>query len=174
MLRDIYQHLKISGGKSEIDPGFVGDVLWGGHYWAFKWEMPGLFHDHEDTPQDVSLVVDVLELWDTLERSYEKLSKKEKERLEKGAEPFGKNLRFRGFDGNNESALIGIARFLVDKMGRFERFKGRDLNSHMPSIKTYKRMMEVYSPLRRSMVGGYLEATQMISILKAMSYPEGR
>jgi hypothetical protein len=51
MLRDIYKHLKVDG---DIDPAFIGDVLFGGHYWALRRELPGLFHDYEDDPRGMS------------------------------------------------------------------------------------------------------------------------
>jgi uncharacterized protein YfbU (UPF0304 family) len=172
MLRDIYKHLKINKTTSEIDPDFIGDVLLRGHYWALKLEMPGLYHGHKDNPKDLAFAMEVLDLWDSLERGYEKLSKKERQRVEKEAEPFGKNVRFTGFDGNNETTLIGIARFLVEKMDRFERFKGRELNSHMPSVDIYKRMLKVYSPLRSTLTGGDLNVGQIIAILQAMMHPE--
>ena len=35
----------------------------------------------------------------------------------------GKNLKFHGFDGNNEPECMGIARFLVEQLGRFTDFK---------------------------------------------------
>ncbi len=174
MLGDIYKHLKINKTKSEIDPDFVGDVLWQGHYWALKLEMPGLFHGHKDDPKDLIFVTEVLDLWDSLERGYEKLSKREKERVEKEAEPFGKYVRFNGFDGNNETNFIGITKFLVDKMHRFQRFENRDLNSHLPSVDMYKRMLDVYSPLRSTLTGGDLSVGQVIAILQAMTYPERR
>jgi hypothetical protein len=176
MLRDISKQIR--SGKSpftpEVDPEFVGEVLWGGHYWALKWELEGLFHDHEDDPADVSLVVDVLDLWDFLEQGHEELSKKDKERVEKEAEPFGKHVRFMGFDGNNETTHMSIARFLVEKMGRFQRFKGRELNSHSPSIAVYNRMLSVFLPLRSTLVGRSLNADEIIAILKAKRYPEAR
>jgi uncharacterized protein YfbU (UPF0304 family) len=168
MLRDISKQLKNSKNTSDIDPDFVSDVLWGGHYWALKLEMPGLYHGHRDKPQDLAFVSEVLDLWDSLERGYERLSKKEKQRIEKEADPFGKHVRFTGFDGNNESALIGIANFLIEKMDRFVRFKGRELNSHWPSVETYKRMLRVYSPLRSNLLGGDLNGGQIIAILQAM------
>lgn len=169
MMRDVYKHLKLKG---EIDPDFVGEVIWGGHYWAPKWEMQGLFHDYEDDPQDVRFVVDVLDMWTFVERAYEKLSKKDRERVEKEADPFGKYVQFAGFDGNNESSYIGIARFLVDKMNRFSQFKGRELNSHAPSIATYRRMLSVFEPMRASLVGTELGANQLIRILKAKMHSE--
>lgn len=168
MLRDIYKHLKVSG---ETDPDFIAEVIYGGHYWAPKWEMAGLFHDHEDDPRDLRLVVDVLDMWSFLEEGYEKLSKKEKEQVEKEAQPFGKNPRFNGFDGNNESTHIGIARFLIEKMDRFSRFKKRELNSHMPTLEGYRRMVRVFEPIRTQLVGHGLSASQIVSILNARRHP---
>ena len=156
-----------------MSPGyFVGEVIWGGHYWAPKWEMEALFHDYEDDPQDVRFVVDVLDMWAFVERAYEKLSKKDKGRVEKEADPFGKYVQFAGFDGNNESSFIGIARFLIDKMNRFSQFKGRDLNSHAPTLATYRRMLSVFEPMRVSLVGTELDANQLIRILKAKMHSE--
>ena len=164
MMRDVYKHLKIDG---EIDPDFVGEVIWGGHYWAPKWELQGLFHEHEDAPADVSLVLDVLDMWAFLERGYQKLNKKDKERVEKEAGPFGKLVRFPGFDGNNESSHLSLAYFLVRKMHRFAEFAGRDLNSHCPLLATYKRMVSVFKPMRSVLVGAELDATLIVRILKA-------
>jgi uncharacterized protein YfbU (UPF0304 family) len=172
MLGDIYRHLKIGGG--EIDPNFVSDVIVGGHYWAPTWDMSGLFHSHEDDPRDVSFVVDVLDMWDFIESGYEKLEKKDKDRIEKEAEPFGKYVEFTGFDGNNEATHIGIARFLIEKMNRFTAFKGRELNSHMPTLATYRRMLSVFEPMRNGLIGHGLNATQIIAILKARMYSDTR
>jgi uncharacterized protein len=170
MLRDIYKHLKLVRG--EIDPEFISEVIFGGHYWAPRWEMQGLFHDHEDNPQDVSFVVDVLDMWDFIESGYAKLSKKDKDRLEKEAEPFGKHMQFMGFDGNNESTYRSIAQFLIEKMDRFSRFKKRELNSHMPTLSTYRRMLNVFEPMRAGLVGTGLDAAQLVAILKAQMFPK--
>jgi uncharacterized protein len=59
-----------------------------------------------------------------------------------------KTLKSYGFDGNNESDLLGIARLLVDHMGRWSRFKDRDLNSHMPRRGTYERMLQAFEPMK--------------------------
>jgi uncharacterized protein YfbU (UPF0304 family) len=169
MMRDLYKHLKVRG---EIDPEFIGEVIWSGHYWAPRWDMQGLFHDHEDSPDNVRFVVDVLDMWTFLERAHAKLSAKEKARVEKEADPFGKHVQFTGFDGNNESEHMGIARFLIEQMNRFQLFKGRELNSHMPTLGTYRRMLQVFEPMRKTLVGAELSADQIIAILKAKMYPE--
>lgn len=165
MLGDISKHLKVKDG---IDPTFVEGAIFGGHYWGLRRKLPGLFHDYEDDPRDVRLVSDILEMWDRLESGYGKLSKKDKERVAKEAEPWGNPVRFTGFDGNTESALAGIARFLVDKMEHFERFKGRDLNSHLPIVDVYRRMLGEYAPLRRKFPGPSDPGVEeIIVILKA-------
>ena len=163
MMYDIYKHFKIEG---EINPDLIGEVVWGGHYWALGWELTGLFHNYEDDPRDVSFVVNVLDMWSFIERAYEKLTRKEKERVEREASPFGKDVQFPGFDGNDESSHLGITRFLIEKMNRFSQFKGRDLNSHMPTIDTYQRMLAEFLPMREGLSGTNLNANQIIQILK--------
>jgi hypothetical protein len=171
MLRDFYKHLKVDG---EIDPDFIAEVIFGGHFWAPKWELDGVFHDYEDSPEAVREVVDVLDMWMLIERGYEKLSKQEKARLEKEAEPFGTDVRFRGFDGNNESEHMGIARFFIEHMGRWRQFKGRELNSHMPTLDWYSRMYRVFEPMRKMLTGRELNVTQLIEILRESTHPEHR
>jgi len=168
MMRDLYKKLKVEG---ETDADFLAEVIYGGHYWAPKWEMSGLFHGEEDDPNDVHFVAEVLDMWGWIERSYERLDEKEKARIETEAQPFGKNVRFPGFDGNNESSLLGIARFFIKEMGRFEEFKGRDLNSHFPSVDMYKRMLRLYGPMEKTLVGRSLSAEQIIELMQARIYP---
>ncbi len=164
MLRDIYKHVKITNG--DINPDFVATVLSGGHFWALRWQMHGLYHGYEDKPEDVRFVANVLEMWEGLETAWEAFPKKEKERVEKEAQPLGKKVRFPGFDGNEDSYL-GIAQCLVEEMNRFSRFKGRDLNSHAPLESGYRRMWKVYEPMRAGLVGARLDTAQVIRILKA-------
>jgi uncharacterized protein YfbU (UPF0304 family) len=170
MMRDLFKHLKMKDAESDVD--FISKVIFGGHYWAPKWKQVGVFHDHEDNPAHLRVVLDVLEMWDSIERGYERLSKKDRERVAKDAEPFGERVRFWGFDGNTEAAYSNIARFLVNDMDRYTRFKGRDLNSHMPTLGAYGRMLEVFAPIRSALVGGDLSAGEIIALLKALPYKD--
>jgi uncharacterized protein len=171
LIGDLHKHLKV---KSELDPDFIMETIYGGHYWGLSWKYPGIFHDHEDNRRNVSEVVGVLDMWSFIEQGYAKLSTKDKARVEKEAEPFGKNPKFRGFDGNNESEHMGIARFMIDKLERFSSFEGRDLNSHMPSLGMYHRMFRVFEPMRRTLMGRELGAGEIISILNEITHPENR
>src|SRR6266487_2238136 len=163
MLSEIHEKLKIDDG---IDPQFVRDAIYGEYTWALAWKYPGLVGSGESiTPPTVHEVLDVLEMWELLEYSYNQLQPADKARVKAEAKPSGHDIRFRGFDGNNETEYMAVAGVLINHLDRFSIFKGRDLNSHMPSLETYKRMFEVYSPIRRSHSLGMLNAEQIIEIL---------
>ncbi len=54
---------------------------------------------------------------------------------------------FRGFDGNNETGYMSFCRFLIEIQGKFQEqrqylLKNDNLNSHMPMIDKYSRMLE--------------------------------
>jgi uncharacterized protein YfbU (UPF0304 family) len=170
MLGEVYNHLKVKG---ESRPDFLANVIYDGHFWAPKWKMPGVFHDYEDDPRDLPITLDMLEMWDRIESGWERLSKKDKERVAKDADPFGSAVKFAGFDGNTEAAYIGIASCLIEQLDRFSRFKGRDLNSHAPVLATYRRMLAVFTPMKKTLsMGRELDADQLIRILNAMRYNE--
>lgn len=163
MLRDIMKHLKIKDAETDVD--FVAETIYGGHYWAPTWEMHGLFHKHTDRPADVTLAFDTLGMWDFIEGCIEKLSPEEIERLK--AANHGYLPKFAGFDGNNESSLMSIARFIVEKMDRFSRFKTRDFNSHAPTAARYLRMTTAFEPIRATQgFGRDLGVDQIIELLK--------
>lgn len=171
MLAEMMKAQKI---KADIDPQFVEKALWRGHLWALEWEYPGIFHGHVDQESSVREVGEILNMWDFMESSYEKFSAKQKERIRKEAEPFGRDVQFRGFDGNNETEHMGIARFLVEEMERFSRFKGRDFNSHVPSLDAYRRMLRVFAPKGEGFAGRSLSDSKVIELLNEMIHPDNR
>lgn len=48
---------------------------------------------------------------------------------------------FRGFDGNNELPYMSYAAFQIKPKGHWDRLKGKDLNSHMPTLERYGKML---------------------------------
>jgi uncharacterized protein len=172
MLSEMYEQLKIEG---EVDPKFMLAAIHSGNTWALKWKYPGILSEgDDDNSPTVHEVVDILAMWDMIEYSYRELSPEDKKRVETEAAPFGRHVQFRGFDGNNEGEHMSVARFLIDDLDRFADFKGRDLNSHAPSLDTYRRMLAAFTPLRSSIVAGPLSATQIIQVLKEQTHPEQR
>ena len=168
MLCEVYKSLNIKG---DIDPKFVEAAIHGGHYWGLEWDYPGIFHGVEDNETTATEVCDILDMWDFVERAYGTLSKADKDRIETEADPFGKNVVFLGFDGNNESEHMGIAIFLIHEMGRFSGFKDRDLNSHGASIDGYRRMLATFKPIRGTLSQSGLSTSQIIELLIARTHP---
>lgn len=95
----------------------------------------------EDMPEaEGKFVLNILDLY----RAIEDLKRSTKdERLLKN--PYS---HFSGFDGNNETQHMGFCRFLIEKQGKFQEqkpylLKTDNMNSHMPMIGKYKRMLQV-------------------------------
>ena len=62
---------------------------------------------------------------------------------------------------------MSIARFIVEKMDRFSRFKKRDFNSHAPTAASYRRMTAAFEPIRATLgFGRDLGVDQIIELLK--------
>ena len=165
MLRELYDHLKVK--DSEMDPQFVEEAIAGGHFWALAWKYGGLIHGHADREEDVKEVVDVLDTWSFIESGHARLSDEEKREVEEKVGPRGRHVEFRGFDGNNEFKHLDISRFLINRLDRFTTFKDRDLNSHFPTLKRYRRMCEIFGPMRENLVGRELSCPEIIKLLKA-------
>jgi uncharacterized protein YfbU (UPF0304 family) len=159
--------LKNQKGYSEQDTvKLIQESLYGGHFWALQWEMTGVLHEHVDNPAAVTLVVNTLDMWSFIESAYAKFNKAEKARIVTEVGPWAANPKFIGFDGNYEGEHMGIARFLVEQLGRFESFKGRDFNSHMPRVDNYRRMIGLFEPMRKTLVGRELSVEEVITLLK--------
>jgi uncharacterized protein YfbU (UPF0304 family) len=169
MLAEIHEGLKIKNG---VDAGLVKSAIHSDNTWALSWEFTGIVGDSPDeTPPHVTEVVDILEMWTFLEEAYDGFGPPDRKKIETEAAPFGSKVKFSGFDGNNETELMSVARFLVDDMERFQRFKGRDMDSHgSPPVDAYRRMLAVWEPIRATLDGNGLTADQVIQILNAKKH----
>lgn len=94
----------------------------------------------EDMPEEEGqFVLNVLDLY----RAIEDIKRRSKsEELNKHHYSF-----FMGFDGNNETEYMAFSRFLVQEQGKFREQesylrKNDNMNSHMPMIPKYRRMLE--------------------------------
>jgi uncharacterized protein YfbU (UPF0304 family) len=164
MLTDLLKGLNV---ETETNIDLVRSAIYGGHYWALGWEMPGVYHGHNDKESRVSFVVDVLDMWSFLEEGYEVLSDEGKEQLAKVADPFGAHVKFLGFDGNNEAEYMSIATFLVRDLDRFTRFKDRSFNSHSPTLVGYGRMVRAFEPIRATLIGRRMTVDELATVLNA-------
>lgn len=97
-----------------------------------------------DDDLDISVseyVFDVLQMYRSLNNSYEALNTEEKSEIDI------KRLKFRGFDGNEEGAYYSYASFLLEDYDRYGEIydNGKvELNSHRNMLRTYDRMLETW------------------------------
>lgn len=171
MLSELYDKLEIDG---EVDPDFIRSAIYSDNLWGIPWKFSGIPFEDQKDPDIVAEVIDILDMWSFIERGYENLSPEEKAHVEVAAAPFGKDPKFIGFDGNQESSYMGTAYFIIDDLERFEEFKGRDLNSHGPSIDSYKRMLSIFIPIRKNLINSPLSSEKLINILKEKVHPSER
>lgn len=171
MLSELYDTIGVEG---EIDPEFIRSSIYTENTWGIPWKYPGIPFETQETPEIVSEVLDILEMWNDIEYSFDKLSDEQKELIEKEAKPFGKDPKFKGFDGNNESEYMGVASFLINSLDRFEEFKGRYLNSHAPKLSAYHRMLSVYKTFQGEYCFNPLTPEQLVTLLKEQMHPDNR
>ena len=171
MLTELHQKLQVNG---EMEPDFHRSAIFNDMLRGIRWKYRGIpFSDAED-PEIVREVLDILDMWSCIERSYASLDPAAKESLKQGLGVRGDLPRFQGFDGNNESELVGTALFLVNELERFVEFQGRTFNCHHPSIDIYRRMLAAFEPLRTSFISTELSATQLLTVLREQIHPSNR
>lgn len=171
MLTDLQEKLQV---RSEIEPDFLRSAIYNDHLWGIRWKYSGIPFESGQDPPEVREVVDLLDMWSFIESAYANLDDLQKEMLAERAKPFGKDPRFQGFDGNNETEYMSVAMFLVNQLDRFQSFKGRAFNCHHPSIDMHRRMLAVFEPMRRGLADAQLSLDQLTEILKSRTHPSQR
>jgi uncharacterized protein len=138
-------------------------------YSSLSMHMGGPMTEHECIE-----VIDILQMHRELRWSYDDLA--DKSEVDEGA------ITFRGFDGNNEPKELGYARFLIEDENKFQELAGPggSLNSHMPTLDTYRRMLVVWRRAagrhQSSSAGSenLLTADEMRQITEARVHPSNR
>lgn len=168
LLTGIHAHLEVDDG---LHPDFIEDAVNSGRTWALSLRYPMIFESRE-LPPKVRNVMNILEMWDRLEESYQTLSPENKANLVE-LTIFARNgVTFPGFDGNNEEEY-GIARVLIQDLGRWVRFADYDLNSHMPMMDSYSRMLEVMPKLNAEQ-NYAISVGDLAEVLNAQIHPANR
>lgn len=171
MLTELHEHFSVS---SEFDPQLIQSAIYGGHSWGLEWQYRGIFSEKQRDQRAVAEVVDVLEMWSALERSFVHLSEAERARLRTEARPFGDEVEYPGFDGNNESEHLSIAAFMIKDLERFPEFSERaHLNSHSPTLDMHRRMLAKFAQVRRLAKRGVLGINQLIEVMRARGWDSG-
>ena len=169
MLCDLYERL---GVKGQVDADFVREeILGGGHYWALGRKFGPVFTDTFVSEEVAHETAQILSMWDTLEHFYEDLSEEDQKQIEK---EWGKRPLFWGFYANEEIDHLSVADCMINKLGLFSRFKGRELDSHMPGgLGAYRRMLKAFNQAMEQFPRD-LTASQIIAILRERVHPDHR
>ncbi|HCI7175208.1 MULTISPECIES: YfbU family protein [Acinetobacter calcoaceticus/baumannii complex] len=118
----------------------LAEQLRDGHKWLYEQSFDTFSDNLSD--EDAELVLDTLELYEALKDSYDALSDTS------GLSP--QDVKFAGFDGNNESEFM---RF-VDALKKSNRFvdviDAGVRNSHMRKVHIYETMIQKWNGLNRS------------------------
>jgi uncharacterized protein YfbU (UPF0304 family) len=171
LLTEIHAALNIKDG---VDPMFVQEMVATGRTWALEWQYPGIFQTSTETPPEVGFVLDALDMWDVLERTHEGLSPADQAEFLRLSPKSDHGVSFFGFDGNHGEEY-SIAHILINKMEKWSRFAGRDLNSHMPTVDIYSRMLEVYRPLHdQNPYQATLSPQGLAAVMNARIHPDNR
>ena len=113
---------------------------------GYELEFAGVFSQiHTDvlSEDDCREVMDILDMYTHLRRSFDALGPSDRLGISEG------DLRFPGFDGNHEGFHLAYARHLgkTDRWSNLLGDEGNDLNSHVPTLEMYRRMLDVYRGL---------------------------
>ena len=169
MLCQIQEHLKM---KSDTDTELVKEAIYSGNLWGLAWGMPGVFHGSETSEEIVREMVNILAMWERLEQSFAGLKPEDKKWLAENSD-LGDDVKFSGWDGNDQIEVhyISAARFMVEHLDRFQQFKGRDFNAHMPTLDAYRRMLAVFEPILRQVLNRDFSKEQIAQVLAAYRHP---
>lgn len=103
-----------------------------GYEMLYSWQL-----DHIYDGVDAMTREECSEVWDTMDMYVA---------LERG----GSDLKFQGYDGNNETKFMSFARFTVERLERFTHLpmkEPRYWNSHSPIRGMYQRMLEEWKSI---------------------------
>lgn len=144
----------------------VREVIDSGYELEYAWAIDYIYPDEQCLSTDQCReVLQILSMYRDLKRAYEALDDKS------GINAYW--IEFPGFDGNEESHLLGYCRHVCRKgSGKYEELnRGRDdFNSHAALLGGYRRMLRLWEPLSRS--GGLLNKSEIIAIINEMPHPE--
>jgi uncharacterized protein YfbU (UPF0304 family) len=158
-------HEQLGTRGDAVDWGLVKEAIERGHHWA----LPQFAY--EDDPDVVQETRDIMEMWFHIENSRQRLSQKDRVRVDAEASRVGRKVEFTGFAGNDEAAYLSVALFLINRLGSYGNFKGRDLNCHCPSLSMeHLPMLWTYRRLRPDFtIGEPMSADQLIEVLTALN-----
>ena len=113
-----------------------------GYKLHYNWITENLYDEMPE--EECKFVLDVLDMYRSLNYSYESNNLSDEDLKER--------IRFRGFDGNNETRFMGYAHYFMHDLDRYNELHDRsdypNYNTHHPTLKKYTRMIEKWRSIQ--------------------------
>lgn len=169
MLCDLQSQLKIRG---RVNHKLVSAAVISGNTWGIKQEYPEIFAAKTVKETVTTDVSNIMDMWAYIELTYQQLGPHQRDMIEREAHPYGTNVFFGGFDPDAEVEHWATCNFLVNHMGRYDVFRGRDLDNPTRSLEMQRHMYLMYRKLvtNGSLIGN-TKVTYLIAILRAARSP---
>lgn len=132
---------------------------------GYEIHYPEVFSISEDTMsvEECRLVLDILEMFRGIIYSYLAL-----ERLHQLKEMKKEDVRFVGFDGNNETKYMFYARYFINDLDRYSEIQEisyPDYNSHAELLPTYRVMLNRWRDFQEKLPNPYLMTEEQIKVV---------
>jgi uncharacterized protein YfbU (UPF0304 family) len=137
LLMNQYRILSLLDQSNADHYNKLRDALENGYVASYRDDLFAGIRDGLSVEQ-CAFVLEVMNMYDALQRSYDALDDKQ------GIEE--ERTKFPGFESDYEIAHLGYARFVVEREGRFSHLKSfrADFISHTPMLDQYRRMYDVW------------------------------
>lgn len=120
-------------------------------------------YDEELSEEECKEVLDILEMYRGIIYSYNHL---------KNQGQIGSltddNVRFRGFDGNNETKQMAYTRYFIVDLDRYSEIKDLSnnyFNSHFPMLDKYRKMLKQWKVYKEKEIGYSMDENQINCLL---------
>jgi len=152
--------------KRELEHEEIIGAITSGRTWSLRWKYHYLFEDHEDHPEKVTQVVKNFDMWRFIERATASWDASQKADYESQVKEYDHDPKYHGYDGNYDPEY-GIAQHMVENLGRWSEFSGRDHNSHMPTANKYALMEATFRPLLPTLTNRNLSPSEVANIVNS-------
>ena len=110
-------------------------------------------------------VISILDMWIDIQRSHNSLTNEKREVLEINVPYIGNKPVFSGFNITYEKDYMELTQYLVGEIERFRKLWVSDFVSKTSTLNGYKRMLDVYMPIRKACPNKLLTLNQLCEIL---------
>lgn len=155
--------LKLPKNADDADYANLAAVLADGYSLHYS-DLFKSISDNEISVEESNEVLDILEMYSSIVRSYNLLCK-----MGVGLKNLSdNNIVFPGFDANNEAKQYSYADYFLFKLNRYEELHdfAVDLNSHRTTLPFYRDMLKKWNELKQDGKAYNMTEDQILELLK--------